>query len=394
MGGAETYLATLISAQRDSGDEVRLLASDSRGGGTLEDYPENLPYFESNPYIANGTSSSSQWRRAGLQLLNISAYRVAKKALAEFRPQVVHVHMYLGQLSPAVLRPFTEGRIPLIHTSHNYRIACPKGDRLLPDNSFCEHLAGAVCVKNCSALSYVHMRARELIHEKPQDLFQAVIAPGSTMKRILEMEGFARVNQIPNASTFTRREFVSTRCQTKDVLYVGRLVSNKGVDFLIKAFRKVQNQFPHARLHIAGDGPARDSLEKLAGETLAAGSCRFYGTVDAEAVRKLQGQSRIQCVPSVWHENSPIVVYEALTAGIPIVASNIGGIPDLVRQGKDGILVTPASDEALAEALIALCSDDNKCLELSQSAYRHADEFTMERHAKEIKAIYRQFVPE
>lgn len=212
------------------------------------------------------------------------------------------------------------------------------------------------------------------------------------MRRILEMEGFSRVVQVPNASTFTRRDFVTDRCQSKDVLYVGRLVSNKGVDFLIKAFTKVQNRFPDARLHIAGDGPARDSLEKLAGEELPMGSYRFYGTVSSEVVRNLQDHSRIQCVPSVWPENSPIVVYEALTAGIPIVASNIGGIPDLVRQGKDGILVKPANDEALTEAMIALLSDDNKCLELSRSAYRHAQEFTMEQHAKDIKAIYRQFV--
>jgi len=391
IGGAETYLAALINSQREGGNHVALLASDSRGGGTFELFPEERGFFESNLFIAQGTSSSSQAIRAGLQLINISAYKAARKVIREFHPDVVHVHMYLGQLSPAVLRPFIESGIPLIHTSHAYRIACPKGDRLLPGNIFCEKHVGIACIKNCSTISYAHMRIREMVHQKPQNVFSQVISPGMAMKRILEMEGFPRVIYLPHGSNFRRREFVSDRNQAKSVLYVGRLAYNKGVDHLIRAFRLVLEKHPLARLLIAGDGPARSELQGLAAEVLPRGAYEFYGTVDSEGVRNLQDQARLQCVPSVCPENSPIVIYEALTAGIPVVASKIGGIPDLVRNEIDGLLVAPANNLELAEAILELF-DDTKCLSYSRAAYERARDFSMEKHIEAIHNIYHQAI--
>jgi len=393
LGGAETYLSALIRTQTNNGDEIRLLASDSRGGGTLEIYKQESDYIVDEPILAKGTSTSSQAMRAGKQFLNRSALQAAKKALNEFRPDLVHVHLYLGQLSPIVLRPFIGAGLPLVHTSHNYRVACPKGDRLLPGNHFCEQLTGITCIKNCSGFSYSHMRARDVVYGKPQSAFSTVIAPGSAMKRILELEGFPRVDLVPNASTFTRKDFVARRAELLNLLYVGRLTSNKGVEFLIKAFQVIEKQFPGAKLNIVGDGPARAELEKMAADLLSDSTFEFHGTIGLDAIRLLQDQSRIQCVPSVWPENSPIVVYEALTAGIPIVASNIGGIPDLVRNDKDGILVKAASVADLAEGLVRIYSDDEKCLAMSRSAYEHAEAFTMERHVQKLDSIYRRYVP-
>lgn len=387
IGGAETYLAALIHAQRENGDTVALLASDSRGGGTFGIYPEERGYFDSQLFLAHGTSSSSQAIRAGLQLINISAYRSAQSAINEFRPEIVHVHMYLGQLSPMVLRPFIDLAIPLVHTSHAYRIVCPKGDRLLPGNVFCEKPAGLGCVRTCSPVSFVHMKSRELLYQKPQDVFQLVISPGTTMKRILEMEGFPRVVYLPHGSNFKVQEFIADRNQATDVLYVGRLAFNKGVDNLISAFGQIRRKFPLARLRIAGEGPARASLEKMARDSLPKASYEFLGVVDSSKVRDLQDQARLQCIPSVCPENSPIVIYEALTAGVPIVASNIGGIPDLVRNGTDGILVSPGDIKELATAIEELF-DDRACLSWSRAAYERAKEFSMDRHLAAMQNIY------
>jgi glycosyltransferase involved in cell wall biosynthesis len=388
IGGAETYLAALMSAQRENGDIVALLASDSRGGGTFEIYPEERGYFDSQLFLAHGTSSSNQAVRAGLQLINISAYRAAQKAIKEFRPEIVHVHMYLGQLSPMVLRPFIDLAIPLVHTSHAYRIVCPKGDRLLPGNVFCEKPVSLGCIRTCYPVSYVHMKSRELLHQKPQEVFQLVISPGSIMKRILEMEGFPRVIHLPHGSNFKMREFIADRNHAMDVLYVGRLAFNKGVDNLITAFKQVRRKFPHVRLRIAGDGPARASLEKMASDSLPEASYEFLGAVDSQRVMDLQDHARLQCVPSVCPENSPIVIYEALTAGVPVVASNIGGIPDLVRNGKDGILITPGNTNELAAAIEALF-DDQACISFAQAAYDRAKDFSMDKHITALQKLYR-----
>ena len=145
MGGPETYLAALIDAQKAVGHEVALLATDSRGGGTLATFPSDAEPFVQPYGLAKGTTSSSKFLRALRQLYSPSARLTAAAVLRGFRPELVHVHMYLGQLSTAVMAPFRKARIPLVHTSHTYKIACPESTRMLPDGRYCRYPVGRAC---------------------------------------------------------------------------------------------------------------------------------------------------------------------------------------------------------------------------------------------------------
>ena len=188
LGGAETYLAALICAQRQVGHEVGLMASDSRGGGTLASFPKESRPYEIPAYSAFGTTSSWQALRATRQMYNASALKCARTAAHGFAPDLVHTHMYLGQLSPAALEPFLTAGIPIIHTSHTYKVACPIGTRMLPDGRYCTFHVGVACIKNCSLVSLVHMKMREICYTAPQKAFKLVIAPGSTMAEVLRLE--------------------------------------------------------------------------------------------------------------------------------------------------------------------------------------------------------------
>lgn len=387
IGGAESYLRALVRAQRDSGHDVELLSSDSRGGGTLALADESARILERPRFEAAGISLSSPVCRAAVQLWNPSAGRAAARALSEYRPDLVHVHMYLSQLSPAVLRPFFGAGVPLLHTSHTYRIACPKGDRMLRGGVPCSHKVGWICARECSAPSLLHMQVRHRLYHRPEKVFAEVLAPGSVMAEVLRREGFPNVRVLPYgiaASSAPPRAAI----RNGQVFYAGRLAGQKGVAILIEAMRLVQGRLRSARLCVAGDGPERASLERLAAGALAPGSWCFTGQVDAPTVAKLRRESHLQCVPSVWPDVSPLVVYEALRDGIPLAASAIGGIPDLAADRREALLVMPGDVHALAGALTELLSDPALCDRLSAAALRRAADLSMDRHIAALDDVY------
>jgi glycosyltransferase involved in cell wall biosynthesis len=387
LGGAESYLGALVRAQRDSGHEAELLASDSRGGGTLALADASARFMGRPRFEARGISLSSRLWRAAVQMWNPSAGRAAARALREYRPDLVHVHTYLSQLSPAVLRPFFDAGVPLLHTSHTYRIACPKGDRMLRSGVPCTHRVGLICASECSAASLLHMRVRHALYHRPQAVFADVIAPSSAMAEILRLEGFTSVRVLPYGIARVRNA-APRRPHNQRVLYAGRLSPPKGVAVLIEAMRIVQSRFPSAELRIAGEGPARAGLERLAGARLREGSCVFEGYLDADALATLRDGCLMQCVPSLWPDVSPLVIYEALAAGAPLVASAIGGIPDLVREGHEALLVPPGSAQSLADAIMRLLSDTSLCERMSGAALQRAVALSMDNHVAAVGRVY------
>jgi glycosyltransferase involved in cell wall biosynthesis len=151
------------------------------------------------------------------------------------------------------------------------------------------------------------------------------------------------------------------------LLYVGRLAVEKGVDVLLEAFARVVDDGPDLRLSIAGDGPQRRSLESLCARLGIARRVRFLGTVARASLGSVYLQADVLCVPS---RDEPLgnVVLEGMVAGCLVVASRIGGIPSMVRDGIDGVLVDPASPEALAHALRAAAADPERMGEMAQVA--------------------------
>jgi glycosyltransferase involved in cell wall biosynthesis len=141
--------------------------------------------------------------------------------------------------------------------------------------------------------------------------------------------------------------------QGRIVLFVGLLVPIKGVGFLVDAWAELRRRkklHETDRLVLLGDGPERNALElKTAGAELA-GTVQFAGTVSQAEVAQWIKTAHLLCLPS-RNEGTPNVIIEALACGVPVVASRVGGIPDLIRDGENGLLVPPADSPALADAI-------------------------------------------
>jgi spore coat protein SA len=175
------------------------------------------------------------------------------------------------------------------------------------------------------------------------------------------------------------------------ILYVGRLTQDKGVHVLIDAFALTLRQFPGARLTIAGSSFFADAPRTAYEVGLAARAAtwahaiEFTGFVPHERLRFLYAQADVVVVPSVWQEPSGLVVLEAMASRTCVVASRVGGIPELIADGQTGLLVPPGDPPALAAALAILLTDPALRARLSASARQAVlERFTYDRLARDV----------
>lgn len=179
------------------------------------------------------------------------------------------------------------------------------------------------------------------------------------------------------------------------VLAVGRLVYKKGFDVLVRAMGLVAAQVPGARCVIVGEGPLRAQLEALAGECGAAANVRLVGAQSHREMALHYASADVITVPSVIDaegnvDGLPNTLMEALSSGTPVVASRVAGIPDVVRDGDNGLLCQPGEIEPLAGALLALLRDRGRAARIGDAARRDAvDNLGWEHVAARFEAIYR-----
>lgn len=185
----------------------------------------------------------------------------------------------------------------------------------------------------------------------------------------------------PASFAFMERPRSADSQTTPTILFVGRLVQKKGVRYLIEAMRHVSSKVPGARLVIVGDGPERPELEALAQDELGR-QIVFKGAVPNSTLPRFYESANILVAPSVASaegdtEGLPVVLMEAAASGVPIIASEIGGIPDLIENGRTGLLVTPGDARSLAAAILQVLSDG----ELAATMAANARQVAVARHS-------------
>jgi phosphatidylinositol alpha-1,6-mannosyltransferase len=156
---------------------------------------------------------------------------------------------------------------------------------------------------------------------------------------------------------------------------VGRLAEKKGLEYLIKAFPEVLSRHPDACLQVVGDGPLRDDLKRLASHLGLGGQVQFVGGQPPSDVPRWYSRCRVFLLPSVVArsgdvEGLPVVLLEAMAAGRPVVATSVGGIPEVVIHRRTGLLVEPESHTALARAINELLDSQAAAEKMGEVARR------------------------
>ena len=176
------------------------------------------------------------------------------------------------------------------------------------------------------------------------------------------------------------------------ILFLGVLIRRKGVEDLLRAFAIAK--LKKWRLVLAGSGPEEESLKKLAQELGIADRTDFPGWIDGERKRELLEFSQILALPS-YNEGLPIAILEAMSFGLPVISTTVGDIPACIRNGENGILVSPGDTDALARALSVLTSDEKMWRKYSRNARNTIEADFDENHFyRQISAIWRKSISE
>ncbi|MQA88825.1 MAG: glycosyltransferase [Gemmatimonas sp.] len=179
------------------------------------------------------------------------------------------------------------------------------------------------------------------------------------------------------------------------LLFVGRLVERKGMELLLRAIAHLRRECP-VSLTVVGDGPLRPQLERLASGMRIEESVRFTGYVSVEELGRLYSMADAFVLPAVQDskgdvEGLGVVLIEALTHGIPVIASRSGGIPDIVRDEETGLLVDPGDVESLSAAIRRLRADPDLARRLVDSGRQHvAKTFSWDVIVNDLQALYEQ----
>ena len=396
-GGAEGYLLDVTDLQRAAGHQVELWGMS---------HPENLPqlpladtfasYVELEPMPGGLGGVTASVR----MLWSPASSRGLARALDRFRPELVHFHNIYHQLSPSVLRPVRARGIPSVMTLHDYKLACPSY-QLLSHGAICQRCVGGSTVnavrERCKSGSLPASSVLALesgLHRRlhAYDSVDRFISPSTFLREVMVRAGIRpdRIVTLANVVSGSDDKVLAAprppgRVGVARFVFAGRLSPEKGVDTLVRAVAATPEGI---ELDIAGDGPSRSELERLAADA-APGRVRFHGRLDKAHVAALITSSRAMVVPSRWHENQPMTILESFAAATPVVATTLGGMPELVRDGVEGRLVPPDDPAALARALRELAEDPEGASRMgARSRERFTAEFTGEVHLAGLGAVY------
>lgn len=377
VGGAELMMQTLRDGLRERGHDARLFTSSARWGDT-----KTIADYE-----CFGSISSF---RTLLQTCNPWAFWKLRQVLAEFQPDIVHVRIFLTQLSPWILPLLRD--IPSIYHVAWYRPICPRGTKMLPDGTSCEYPVGGACYQHgCLPLhDWVSLMLQMKLWHQWRDAFNLIVANSFAVKERLVREGLEPVEVVWNGIPVLSPRHSLTTPPT--VIFAGRLVQEKGVDLLLQAFAQVVRTIPEARLLIAGDGPERASLTSFIAKLELQAHVSLLGHLSRSEMDQWFANSWVQVVPSRWAEPFGIVAIEAMMRGTAVIASNSGGLVEIVEHEKTGLLVVPNDVDGLASALLRLLKNPELAESFGQAgrerALAHFSEVTfVERFIKLYETI-------
>lgn len=326
-----------------------------------------------------------------------NTYRELTDLIQKNKPDLAHFHSIFPQISPSAYTACKDNNIPVIHTLHNYRPICP-GAMLIRDGKPCEDCLGTnllpsllhKCYRGSllatGAITWQIVRNR-LTHTY-QKVSKYIVLTEFAASRYIKA-GFSSDKIIVKPNFLPSRRLVSSCSDTRYAVYVGRLSEEKGVRTMLNAWQRVK-ELP---LKILGDGPLRNELEQFVRANDL--NVEFLGFIANDRVLEIIGNAQLQVIPSEWYEGFPMVVLESYALGVPLIASRIGSLEEVVLEGETGLKFTPGNADELAEKVNCLINDDNSRAKMRMNARKLFEQkYTAEANIKMLHSIYEQVIQE
>ena len=373
----------------------------SRGVTVLDfsmQHERNLPSPTESYFVAQSTYGTNNSRSAGRALIDAKSFvhsheacRNIRQLIDDYRPDLLHCHNIYHQLTPSIMHEANEAGVPVVLTLHDYKAICPSYLRLRHGQacSRCRdsgllNCIGGRCGGSLSRSLLLFAEATFHKFRKSYTIPRLIIAPSQFLADSVAGYAFAptRLRVIHNGIDV---DAIRPTWQDQGfVLYIGRLSKEKGLDALGEADALLKHRH---RIVIAGAGPEDARLRTQFPEL------EFAGYVSGDAREHLLQTASCIVMPSEWYENCPMTVLEAMGYGKPVIATTMGGLPELVEHHQTGVLVSPSKPEELAAAIDQIMASSHRRLEMGKRGRKKAeDDFSLARHNESIWNLYQEIV--
>lgn len=386
-GGSETYIFEIGKQLEQMGHQVQYFGMEHEGrivGNRMESYTSNMDFH---------TGKLQKLLYPFKIVYSTEARRKIRVVLDDFAPDVVHLNNFNFQLTPSIIYEIRKygkekkHRVKIVFTAHDYQLVCPNHLMMLPQSGeMCERCLGGH-PGNCTKYSCIHgSRVKSVLGSVEGKLYQLlhtyrqidkVICPSRFMEEKLctspDLKG--RTVALHN---FVDRDKGEIPQKEDYVLYFGRFCQEKGTKTLLEVCRSL----PEIHFVFAGGGP-------MEAEVSAVPNVENRGFLSGKVLLQTIQKARFSVFPSEWYENCPFSVMETQIYGTPVIASNLGGTPELLQDGKTGELFVGGDAAQLRMKIEALWNDRGRLEKYTENC-RKVRFDSVEEYCEKLLKIYQE----
>ena len=385
-GGSEKYYFELGELLKSHGHEIAYFS--------MED-DKNIKTGDKEYFVKASDMNSKNITKALSVIYSKSNKKVMERALEEFKPDIVHINNFQRQLSASIIDPCIKRNIPIVFTAHDVQAICPSITMIDPNRQPCE-----LCMKgkyiNCLKKKCIKgSRLKSLLgaiegqyyrnNKIYTDKISYIITPSEFFKKKFVEDGIdeTKIRALHNSIEMKKYDI-----NTEDdgyALFFGRLSKEKGVLNLITAFNKLKV----GKLYIAGEGPEEETIKNYIIENDLQQKVKLLGFLNKDQMTEITRKCKFVVVPSTGNENCPYSILEAMAIGKPVIASNKGGIPELVNNNENGFVYRYDDIDELANKMKELFENKKLVDKFGKESKRLAiKNYSREKYYKDLMDIY------
>jgi glycosyltransferase involved in cell wall biosynthesis/ubiquinone/menaquinone biosynthesis C-methylase UbiE len=380
-GGAERVILKEAELMAQGGNEVVIITTHNNKNIRSEKLRNGKikVWFLPDMHLSN-SSIALKLMNMVFSLHNPALVNQVKQILRIEKPEILHIHNP-GAISISVVNAAKQLGCKVVQTFHGYNFECPKGSLYRKSNVMCSNPL-PIC-----------KMYKQVFHRTAQK-DDSIIAICSFVRERLLKAGYSakKIALISNSLQDNYADPVhAKKAKNKEILLVGRMVKAKGAHVLIESLAKVKKACNQKFVvNLIGEGEDKTYFESQA-RALGV-EVNFLGNISDTLLKKYYEEAYMVIVPSLFPELFPMVVLEAMSHGKPIIASNIGGLPDLVAHGQTGLLFEPNDENALANCITYLLTREELAADFGFNALKMSQKFFDNNHAKELLNLYKRIL--
>lgn len=397
-GGSEKYYFELGKLLKEHGNEVAYFSMEDEKNIKTGDKEYFVDKFE--------LTSKNIWKVHDV-IYSKKNYKKMCEAIDDFKPDIIHLNNFQRQLSSSVVFAAYDKKVPIIYTAHDVQAICPAITMLDSNGNACEKCIGGKynncienkCNKGSMLKSVIGAHEGEFYRKNNiyKDMINYIITPSKFYKTQFIKDGYDEKKVIAIHNFINVDEYNLETKNENYALYCGRLSKEKGIINLIEAFKNLlydkEIKSKNIKLFIAGDGPCKEEIEKYINSNKLNDKIILLGYLKQEDLKEYTRKASFIVVPSIWYENCPYSILETQAIGKAIIGANIGGIPELVQNEKNGFIYKYDDVDDLKAKMKKLFNDEELANEFGVNAKMFArEEYDKDKYYEKIINIYKNSV--